>query len=60
MSERILNLLEPAAVRLHLEAQDKAEVITELGTQLFNTGYVRDSFVQAALQREAERQREAW
>ena len=54
MSERILNLLEPAAVRLHLEAQDKAEVITELGTQLFQAGYVRDSFVRAALQREAE------
>jgi PTS system galactitol-specific IIA component len=54
MSERILNLLEPAAVRLGFEAKDKTEVITELGEQLFQAGYVRESFVRAALQRESE------
>jgi len=54
MSERILNLLEPSAVRLHSEAQDKTEVLTELGNLLFQTGYVRESFVEAALQRESQ------
>jgi len=54
MSERILNILEPGAVRLHREAQDKTEVITELGNLLFQTGYVRESFVEAALQRESQ------
>ena len=54
MSERILNLLEPSAVRLHSEAKDKTEVLTELGNLLFQTGYVRESFVEAALQRESQ------
>jgi len=54
MSERILNLLEPRAVRLHSQAQDKTEVLTELGNLLFQTGYVRESFVEAALQRESQ------
>jgi len=54
MSERILNILEPGAVRLHSEAKDKTEVLTELGNLLFQTGYVRESFVEAALQRESQ------
>ena len=54
MSERILSLLEPSAVQLYSEAQDRTQVITELGTLLFQAGYVRDSFVEAALQRESQ------
>jgi PTS system galactitol-specific IIA component len=54
MSERILSLLEPSAVQLQSEAQDRTQVITELGNLLFKTGYVRESYVEAALQRESK------
>jgi len=54
MSDKILSALEPSAVLLQISAADKAEVITELGNLLFRAGYVKPSFVQAALARERE------
>jgi galactitol PTS system EIIA component len=50
----ILNLLEPAATSFHLTAKNSAEVISHLGKSLFEAGYVRESFVDAALDREKE------
>lgn len=54
MSDKILSALEPSAVLLQLSATDKADVITELGDLLYRAGYVKESFVQAALARERE------
>ena len=49
----ILDFLVPSSVALHYEAGDSKEVITHLGKLLFDAGYVRDSFVDAALDRES-------
>ena len=54
MSKTILNLLEPRAVCLHLDAKSAQEVISCLGNQLFQAGYVRDTFVAAVLERESQ------
>ncbi|MCD4753561.1 MAG: PTS sugar transporter subunit IIA [Anaerolineaceae bacterium] len=52
MSNRILQLLEPSAVKLNVEAEDARDVLKQLGTALFEAGYVHASFVDAALERE--------
>jgi PTS system galactitol-specific IIA component len=52
MTNSILQLLEPTAVKLHFPAENSKEVITSLGNLLQDAGYVRDSFVEAALERE--------
>lgn len=49
----ILDFLVPSSVALHFTAHDSKEVITHLGNLLFAAGYVRDSFVDAALDRES-------
>lgn len=49
----ILDFLIPGAVALHYEANDSKDVITHLGRRLFEAGYVRDSFIDAALDRES-------
>jgi PTS system galactitol-specific IIA component len=54
MSDKILSALEPSAVLLQSSAADKLEVITELGNRLYRAGYVKESFVEAALARERE------
>lgn len=54
MSKKILELLEPSAIRLQIKADDHAAVIMQLGNLLYQAGYVRGSFVQAALDREGE------
>lgn len=54
MINKLLELLEPAAVCLNLEAADSGAVIAQLGGLLYQSGYVRDSFVSAALAREKE------
>ena len=36
----------------HLEARDAADAIRALGTLLYHQGYVRDTFVEAVLERE--------
>jgi PTS system galactitol-specific IIA component len=51
---KLLELLEPGAVRLDLEAGDAREVVSILGKKLFEAGYVLDTFIEAALQRESE------
>lgn len=53
-SARILDLLVPSAVCVQLDATTAPAVITALGRRLREAGYVRDSFVQAALDREAQ------
>jgi PTS system galactitol-specific IIA component len=54
MSEKILTILEPSAVRLRSAADNRVEVITELGDLLYQAGVVKESFTKAALQRESE------
>jgi PTS system galactitol-specific IIA component len=49
----ILDFLVPGSVALRFTAHDSKEVISHLGNLLFNAGYVRDSFVDAALDRES-------
>ena len=51
---KLLELLEPKAVMLGLEAGDSREVVSILGKELFEAGYVLETFVEAALQRESE------
>jgi len=52
MANKILELLEPSAVCLNLTAADSKEVIDHLSKQLLEAGYVRDSFANAAMERE--------
>lgn len=54
MTNILQRLLDPAAIQLNLDAETSTEVITCLGNKLFEAGYVRDSFVQAALTRESK------
>lgn len=49
----ILDFLVPNSVALHYPAGTSKDVITHLGKLLFDAGYVRDSFVEAALDRES-------
>lgn len=48
----ILDFLLPGSVALHYAAPDSKDVITHLGTLLLESGYVRETFVEAALDRE--------
>lgn len=48
----ILDFLVPGSVALHYAAPDSKDVITHLGTLLLESGYVRETFVEAALDRE--------
>jgi len=43
---------EPSLIEPHLEAKDSTEAITTLGTRLLEQGFVRDTFIQAVLDRE--------
>jgi galactitol PTS system EIIA component len=49
----ILDFLVPTSVALQYSAVDSKDVITHLGNLLFDAGYVRESFVDAALDRES-------
>ncbi len=49
----ILDFLVPGSVALHYAASDSKDVISHLGRLLFDAGYVHDSFVDAALDRES-------
>ncbi len=49
----ILDFLVPSSVALHYTASDSKDVISHLGNLLFDAGYVRASFVDAALNRES-------
>lgn len=50
---KVLDFLVQSSVALHYEAADSKEVITHLGKLLFDAGYVRETFVDAALDRES-------
>jgi galactitol PTS system EIIA component len=54
MSNTILDLLEPTAIKLNLDVKDSSEVIKTLGNLLFETGYVKASFIEAACMREQQ------
>ncbi len=54
MVTKLLELLEPTAVCLDFEASDSCAVIQKLGDLLFDAGYVRETFVGAALAREEQ------
>ncbi len=54
MKNKIIELLEPSAVKLGIKVKDSSEVVTILGELLFKKGYVHNSFVDAALTRESE------
>jgi PTS system galactitol-specific IIA component len=54
MKNKILELLEPSAVKLGIKVKDSREVVTILGELLFEKGYVQNTFVAAALSRESE------
>ena len=49
----ILDFLVPSSVALHYQADTSKDVITHLGKLLFDAGYVRETFVDAALDRES-------
>ncbi len=54
MSETIPNLLDPNCVLLKCNYTQAEEVISAVGMRLFKEGYVRDTFVQAAIDREKQ------
>lgn len=49
---KILELLDPKAICYNLEAENSEEVLSKLGELLFVSGYVKDSFVNGAIERE--------
>jgi galactitol PTS system EIIA component len=52
MSKAIVELLHPEGVLLNCEFTTAEEVIEALGKKLFESGFVKDSFVKAAIERE--------
>ena len=54
MSNNIVRLLEPTAVKLNIIAEDSKDVVTQLGNLLLKAGYVKETFSKAALDREKE------
>jgi PTS system galactitol-specific IIA component len=50
---KISSFLKPQAIVVQLEAQSSEEVIRALGTRLLDLGYVKQNFVAATLEREA-------
>jgi PTS system galactitol-specific IIA component len=49
---KISELLDAHTISLHYPAQDSQDVIAHLGNLLYEGGYVRDTFVSAAIERE--------
>ena len=49
----ILDILTPNLISLHYTAKDSIDVITHLGKLLFDAGYVHETFIKAALDRES-------
>lgn len=54
MSEVIAKLLNPDCVVLDGNFTSSEEVISAIGRRLFENGYVKDSFIQAAIDREKQ------
>jgi PTS system galactitol-specific IIA component len=53
MSQAILELLEPQGILLSTIVADSTEIIRLLGNELYKTGYVKESFIEAAIDRES-------
>lgn len=49
---KVLELLEPKAIIYNLEANNSEKVLSRLGELLFNAGYVKETFVKGAIERE--------
>ena len=54
MSNAIAKLLQPSCVLLNCDFKTSEEVIRAIGGKLFEAGFVKDSFVQAAIDRESQ------
>jgi galactitol PTS system EIIA component len=52
MSNKLLQLLNENVVCLNLSARDSSEVIQNLGTRLYENGFVKKSFIEATLESE--------
>lgn len=52
MSNAIVQLLQPESVLLNCEFATAEEVITAIGNKLYDSGFVKESFVNAAIERE--------
>ncbi len=52
MSKLIADLLQPECVLLNRKFERSEDVIRAVGDALYKAGYVKDSFVQAAIERE--------
>jgi galactitol PTS system EIIA component len=52
MSNKLLQLLDPDAICLKMDAKDAHDVIENLGIRLYIDGLVKDTFVDAAWERE--------
>lgn len=53
MSNAIAQLLQPSCVLLNCDFKTSEEVIQAIGGKLFEAGFVKESFVQAAIDRES-------
>ena len=53
MSNAVAKLLYPSCVLLNYDLKTSDEVIQAIGNQLFEAGFVKDSFIQAAIERES-------
>jgi galactitol PTS system EIIA component len=52
LSNAIMQLLQPEGVLLNCEFSNAEEVIEAIGKKLFEAGFVKESFVSAAIERE--------
>lgn len=52
MTQTLSDFLVPEAVDLGLDAEDAGDVIRRIGGKLLSAGYVRDTFIEAVLERE--------
>jgi PTS system galactitol-specific IIA component len=52
MSNAIVQLLQPESVLLNCDLKTAEEVIEAIGSKLYEAGYVKASFVKAAIERE--------
>lgn len=54
MSNAIAKLLQPTCVLLNCEFKTSDEVIQAIGGKLYEAGFVKESFVKAAIERESQ------
>ncbi len=54
MSQVIAELLQPSCVLLNRDYENSEEIIRAIGNELFKAGFVKDTFAQAAIDREKQ------